>query len=184
MKEEPATGAATGSPEFTSLIVPLHADKAMTAAGLEAMQLRFANGDVPEEGAIIRRVFREMARAAPQPPGPVGEHPWDKARRLGRELSATLAEADEGRWLAEILPAGNEYPIRFGAFDHMQEDGPRRARVDRMLAFLEGASPHTRVLYHASELATACEDMKGGGWGAIFDWPSGKVVVTSGMTRE
>lgn len=43
------------------------------------------------------------------------EHPWVKARRLARELSATLAECDEGTMMAEVYPAssGRRSPFMF-----------------------------------------------------------------------
>lgn len=42
------------------------------------------------------------------------EHPWLKARRLGKELSATLHECDTGEWYAHVLPAGQFPEVGFG----------------------------------------------------------------------
>ena len=43
------------------------------------------------------------------------EHPWAKARRLGKELSETLAEADGGGWYSIIKPAGTKFAVSFAA---------------------------------------------------------------------
>jgi hypothetical protein len=57
-------------------------------------------------------------------PGPAPEHPWVAARRLSRQLSNTLALCDEGRWFAQILPAGQSYAMCFGAIplSHGQDE--------------------------------------------------------------
>ena len=46
------------------------------------------------------------------------EHPWEKARRLARELSNVLDECSGGRWYAEIYPASSgPYACGFGDID-------------------------------------------------------------------
>ncbi|CAK7258668.1 MULTISPECIES: hypothetical protein [unclassified Shinella] len=51
----------------------------------------------------------------------VPEHPWTKARRLGKELSQALADTGDAEF-GYILPAGYEYAVGFGM---LQEDSPR-----------------------------------------------------------
>ena len=44
------------------------------------------------------------------------EHPWEKARRLARELSDTLAQVEDGDWFAKVYPANaNLPPVFFGS---------------------------------------------------------------------
>lgn len=60
------------------------------------------------------------------------EHPWEKVRRLARELSEALCEGDGawtgpgGKWCADIYPADQRdgYPIGFGNI--RAKERPRR----------------------------------------------------------
>lgn len=58
------------------------------------------------------------------------EHPWEAARRLGKELAAVLAQdigdgiGPGGEWYAEIHPAGRECNVMFGSID--AREWPRR----------------------------------------------------------
>lgn len=44
------------------------------------------------------------------------EHPWEKARRLSKELSEVMAECDDGTCFAHVMPAGRPMSRGFGAF--------------------------------------------------------------------
>jgi len=48
-------------------------------------------------------------------------HPWNRARTHANALSEALAEADNGRWFAEIYPKGTEYAVRFGDIESYAE---------------------------------------------------------------
>ncbi len=43
------------------------------------------------------------------------EEPWDKARRLAKELSETLDQCNQGKWMVHIMPAGKglDLPVMF-----------------------------------------------------------------------
>lgn len=43
------------------------------------------------------------------------EHPWVKARRLTKELSAVLKDCDSADWFAHVLPADVAPNVYFGA---------------------------------------------------------------------
>jgi hypothetical protein len=103
----------------------------------------------------------------------VGEHPWEKARRLARELSETLdeiAETDKttDRMVAIVEPASKgEYAIGF---------------MDREFYYTavgaRGLNKHPRDLisYHRAgmELAARQLDPQVGSLGTIWDVDTGK----------
>ena len=43
------------------------------------------------------------------------EHPWEAARRLSKELSATMSLCNAGDWYAHVFPADRPYCIAFAA---------------------------------------------------------------------
>ena len=61
------------------------------------------------------------------------EHPWAKARRLGHELSAVLAECGNGQSYAMIMPAGARSEVSFGAIDNADTEHPAN-KVNRLAA--------------------------------------------------
>jgi len=76
------------------------------------------------------------------------EHPWEKARRLSKELSEALAKCDDAGWAAHIMPMGSAFAVQFSA---IQPEHPKQ-RVDRLSAELSealddyaGARFHVRV---------------------------------------
>lgn len=58
------------------------------------------------------------------------DHPWLEARRLGKELSETLALCDGGRWAAHIVPVGAKYSVGFSSI----EGGDHPAQVVERLS--------------------------------------------------
>ena len=77
-----------------------------------------------------RRSFIAAAPAALAVPATVEaavpEHPWEKARRLGRELSQAMADVrdcDSGGYLcvAVVYPAGEKFPLGFADIDSYSE---------------------------------------------------------------
>ncbi len=56
------------------------------------------------------------------PENAISEHPWDRARRLGKELSATLLEVEKsgqhgGLLVAIVYPANRPYAVGFADID-------------------------------------------------------------------
>jgi hypothetical protein len=80
---------------------------------------------------------------------PQGEHPWLKARRLGRELSETLAECNGGRWVAHIMPGGQQYAVGFAAIEEGEHPAQTVERLSAALAVAlngyRGGRFHVRV---------------------------------------
>lgn len=102
---------------------------------------------------------------------PQGEHPWLKARGLGRELSEALAACDDPKWAAHIMPASTEYAVGFAA---VEGDEHPAQKVERLSAALSealndycGGRFHVRI-YPAQEgghgfyfASTAAHDREG-----------------------
>jgi hypothetical protein len=83
---------------------------------------------------------------------PTGEHPWQKARRLSKELSATLADCSGGNWSAHIMPASNGVSVGFSALASEDDAEHPAVRVERLSAALaealndyQGGRFHVRV---------------------------------------
>jgi hypothetical protein len=70
---------------------------------------------------------------------PATEAPWIKARRLSKELSATLAECNGGKWSAHIMPAGNGVTLGFEALAGEDDAEHPAVRVERLSAALAEA---------------------------------------------
>lgn len=70
--------------------------------------------------------------AVPAPAAPQPEHPWVKARRLAKELSAALAAVavEEGgaAYMAEIYPPDAPWPVAFIDATYMQDTAEERLR--------------------------------------------------------
>ncbi len=58
------------------------------------------------------------------------QDPWVKARRLAKELAATMAQCDHGQWQAYIWPDVDR--LRFGFMASPEEDQRPVSRVDRL----------------------------------------------------
>jgi len=69
-------------------------------------------------GAAVSSVAVVAPVAMAETPEP--EHPWDKARRLGKELSETLTECSGGRWLALIFPDGHPHSVSFADLEYYE----------------------------------------------------------------
>lgn len=71
---------------------------------------------------------------------PATEHPWTKARRLAKELSAAMRQCDDGRQYVEVFPAGTrDFPIMFGDRDYYESrSGPAYA-LRALIADFEAA---------------------------------------------
>lgn len=76
----------------------------------------------------------------------IAEEPHMKARRLSKDLSATLTECHDGDWYACIFPASNEFTTAMA-------DGSR---------VKDAETPHDRCLRLSAELATALDDWRDG----------------------
>lgn len=89
---------------------------------MEKLTRRTALAAIPSLGAAA---ILPVAAAAATP-----EHPWEKARRLGKELADVLAQdigdgiGPGGEWYAEVHPAGRDYNVMFGSID--AREWPRR----------------------------------------------------------
>ena len=95
------------------------------------------------------------------------EHPWLKARRLSKELSAALKECDNADWFAHVLPAELSANVFFGAFPM-------------------GLKPHELPVDHVNrlawELSEALNRWNGGGYQALVI-PSEKAGNTVMFTK-
>lgn len=80
------------------------------------------------------------------------EHPWIKARRLSKELSATLTECDNADWFAHVLPAELSANVFFGAL-------PMGLKPDEL--------PVDHINRLAWELSEALNRWNGGGYQAM-----------------
>jgi hypothetical protein len=80
------------------------------------------------------------------------EHPWVKARRLLKELSATLEHCDKGKWFGYVMPPAPQSFNGFGAF-------PMGQRPDDL--------PVDRVERLSWELSEALKDYQGGSFQAM-----------------
>ncbi|WP_421460943.1 hypothetical protein [Agrobacterium tumefaciens] len=58
------------------------------------------------------------------------EHPWTKARRLMKELSATLDDCDDATWFAHVMPPRPQAFTGFGAYPMGQK--PDELAVDHI----------------------------------------------------
>src|SRR4051794_37323653 len=81
------------------------------------------------------------ATSAPEP-----EHPWLKARRIGKDLSSALDDCSDGRWGCHILPTTPEYSVFFASLD---DEHPNQI-VDRLAAALcEALDNYAGGRFHA-----------------------------------
>ena len=89
------------------------------------------------------------------------EHPWIKARRLAKELSATLAECDGGMQIAVIQPKGStSHPVLF--WDREYYGSLRYMSEERVVA--EASEPIARAKYHARVAQQAMNELNPGKW--------------------
>ncbi|PYE98900.1 hypothetical protein C8J35_103501 [Rhizobium sp. PP-F2F-G38] len=79
------------------------------------------------------------------------QHPWDKARRVSRELSEIMGQCDDGHWFAQVKPPENKFTIAFGAFP----------------MGVEGELPNDRINHLSWELSEALANYEGGAFQAM-----------------
>nr|WP_314089364.1 hypothetical protein [uncultured Shinella sp.] len=105
-------------------------------------------GAVPGHGSTSHRDM-QMNEAT----NTTSEHPWEAARRLSKELSATMSLCNEGDWYAHVFPADRPYCIAFAAKPDVSAD--EELPVDRI----------NRLSW---ELSAALDEWKGGSFQAMI----------------
>jgi hypothetical protein len=93
------------------------------------------------------------------------EEPHMRARRLSKDLSATLTECHDGDWYACIFPASNDFTTAMAAGNRIKD----------------AETPHDRCLRLSAELATALDDWRDGSetkfYANVYRASSGRGVV-------